>query len=331
MKKTALITGVTGQDGSYLSELLLKKGYDVYGLVRRGSTSNTDRIKEPLSDPSFHLVYGDMTDSASIIRAINISKPDEIYNLAAQSHVGISFQNPIYTNDVVAGGALRVFDAAKQFQDQSVKEVRIYQAGSSEMFGSSPAPQSECTPFKPCSPYAVEKFAAHKYAIIYREAYGMFISNGLLYNHESFRRSDEFVTRKITKALARIKYGLQQKLFLGNLSSKRDWGYSKDFVRAMFLMLQHDIPDDFVVATGETHTVKEFLDKALCFMNVDHNCVDIDESLFRPKEVDVLLGDPSKANNVLGWKAEVGFNDLVEIMCKYDEDMSRKEAEHEKA
>src|SRR5882724_4375045 len=266
MNKTALILGITGQDGSFLAELLLEKGYSVHGVIRRASSFNTQRLDAIYSDPHenarLRLHYGDVSDGTGLSRIVEAIQPDEVYNLAAQSHVRVSFDQPEYTADVVATGALRILDAFRDYTKSSGKQARFYQAGSSEMFGAAKPPQNESTPFYPRSPYAVAKVAAHWYGVNYREAYGLFVSNGILFNHESERRGETFVTRKITRALTRIKYGLQDKLFLGNLDSKRDWGYAGDYVEAMWLMLQQDEPDDFVVATGEAHSVREFLDEA---------------------------------------------------------------------
>src|SRR3954453_6953174 len=265
--KKALITGITGQDGSFLAELLLRKGYEVHGIVRRASTFNTDRLDQIYSDPhepnvNLFLHYGDVTDGASLRHIIEQVKPDEIYNLAAQSHVRVSFDQPEYTAHLFATGTLRLLEAVRDFMMHSDKAVRVYQAGSSEMYGATKPPQNETTPFYPRSPYAVGKVGAHWYAVNYREAYGLFISNGILFNHESHRRGETFVTRKITRGMGRIKVGLQKKIFLGNLDSKRDWGYAGDYVEAMWLMLQQPEPDDFVIATGEAHSVREFLDVA---------------------------------------------------------------------
>src|SRR5579859_3982068 len=274
MAKRALITGVTGQDGSYLAELLLGKGYEVHGLMRRASLFNTDRLDHLYHDPhqggaKLSLHYGDLTDGTALRRVLEQVDPDEVYNLGAQSHVKVSFDIPEYTADVVALGTLRLLDALRDHVANGGKNLRYYQAGSSEMFGAAPAPQSERTPFYPRSPYAVSKVAAHWYAINYREAYGLFICNGILFNHESPRRGETFVSRKVTRAVGRIKEGLQEKLYLGNIAAKRDWGFAGDYVEAMWLMLQQDKPDDFVIATGETHTVREFLDLAFGRLELD--------------------------------------------------------------
>jgi GDPmannose 4,6-dehydratase len=329
--KRALITGVTGQDGSFLAELLLSKGYEVHGLVRRASTFNTDRLNAIYADPheqgsSLHLHYGDVTDSTGLRRVFEKAQPDEIYNLAAQSHVRVSFDQSEYTADVVALGTLRQLETLREYALASAKQVRFYQAGSSEMFGSAPPPQLETTPFCPRSPYAVSKAAAHWYASNYREAYGLFIANGILFNHESHRRGETFVTRKITRALARIKMGLQQKLFLGNLDSRRDWGYAADYVEAMWLMLQQPEPDDFVIATGESHSVREFLDVAAGYCGVDWKAVvENDSRYLRPTEVQYLLGDSSKAQRVLGWQPRVGFDELVRRMVEHDLELASQE------
>ena len=330
--KIALISGITGQDGSYLAEFLLAKDYQVHGIIRRASTFTTERLEDIYVDPHnygarLHLHYGDVTDGTGLRRILERTGPDEIYNLAAQSHVRVSFDQPEYTADAVATGALRLLEAVRDYVAISGKKVRIYQAGSSEMFGAAAPPQNEKTPFYPRSPYAVSKVAAHWYAVNYREAYGLFISNGILFNHESPRRGETFVTRKITRALGRIKLGLQDKLFLGNLESKRDWGHAADYVEAMWRVLQHDAPDDFVVATGEAHSVREFLEAAANYCGVDWKChVEIDPRYFRPTEVDYLLGDPSKARGILGWQPKIGFNELVRSMVDHDLELAREES-----
>ena len=329
--KVALITGITGQDGSYLAEFLLSKGYEVHGLIRRASTFNTDRIDHLYQDPHetdarLFLHYGDLSDSTGIRRVIGKVQPDEVYNLGAQSHVRVSFDQPEYTADIVATGTLRLLDAIRDYIKEKDAQVRVYQAGSSEMFGAAPAPQSEATPFYPRSPYAVGKVAAHWYGVNYREAYGMFVSNGILFNHESPRRGETFVTRKITRALGRIKHGLQDKLFLGNLDAKRDWGYAGDYVEAMWLMLQADTPDDFVVATGETYSVRDFLQMAFSYAELDwESHVEFDARYLRPTEVDLLLGDASKAKKLLDWKPKVSFRQLVEMMVDHDMDLAAQE------
>jgi GDPmannose 4,6-dehydratase len=329
--KTALITGITGQDGSYLAELLLAKGYAVHGIVRRTSTFNTDRIEHIYADPHergvpLQLHYGDLADAARLRHVIEKIQPDEVYNLAAQSHVRVSFEQTEYTADIVATGTLRLLEAFRDYADAAGKKPRFYQASSSEMFGATPPPQSELTPFYPRSPYAVSKVAAHWYAINFREAYGLFISNGILFNHESPRRGETFVTRKITRALGRIRLGLQDKLYLGNLDARRDWGHAADYVRGMWLMLQHDSPDDFVLATGESHSIREFLDVASVYAEVDwHKHVEIDPRYFRPTEVDFLQGDCTKAREKLGWVPEISFENLVKGMVESDLDMARQE------
>jgi GDPmannose 4,6-dehydratase len=329
--KKALITGITGQDGSYLAELLLAKGYQVHGLIRRASTFNTGRLDAIYADPhvqgaSLYLHYGDLTDGTGLRRTIEKVRPAEIYNLAAQSHVRVSFDQPEYTADVVATGTLRLLETVRDYIDVSGEQVKIYQAGSSEMYGAAPAPQNEQTPFYPRSPYAASKVAAHWYAVNYREAYGMFVSNGVLFNHESERRGETFVTRKITRAFARIKLGLQEKLFLGNLEARRDWGYARDYVEAMWLMLQQSEPGDFVIATGESHSVREFLDEAAACAGLDWSRhVEIDQRYLRPTDVDYLRGDSSKARRELGWSPRVGFKELVRRMVEFDLDQAQQE------
>jgi GDPmannose 4,6-dehydratase len=331
MTKKALITGITGQDGSFLAELLLSKGYEVHGIVRRASTFNTDRLDSIYADPheagvKFYLHYGDLSDGTGIRRILERIKPDELYNLAAQSHVRVSFDQSEYTADVVATGTLRLLEAIRDSVQATGKPIRMYQAGSSEMFGAAPPPQNESTPFYPRSPYAVSKLAAHWYAVNYREAYNLFISNGILFNHESPRRGETFVTRKITRALTRIKLGLQSKLFLGNLDARRDWGYAGDYVEAMWLMLQQPEPRDYVIATGESHTIREFLDLAAAYCELDWTkYVEKDPRYFRPTEVDHLLGDSSKARRELGWRPKVGFEDLVKMMVEHDLELARQE------
>jgi GDPmannose 4,6-dehydratase len=320
----ALITGITGQDGSYLAELLLKKGYEVHGVIRRSSSFNTERLDRIYQDPHvadyrLRLVYGDLDDASSLNRAIRTVKPDEIYNLGAQSHVRVSFDVPEYTASTVALGTLRLLEAIRE--SGLDKSVRFYQASSSEMFGGAAPPQNEATAFEPRSPYACAKVFAHQLCQNYREAYGMFISCGILFNHESPRRGIPFVTRKITRAAARIKHGLDKKLYLGNLDAKRDWGFAGDYVEAMWMMLQQDKPDDFVVATGESHSVREALDVAFGALGLDwKKFVEIDPRYFRPTEVDHLHGDASKARQALGWKPKVGFKELIEMMVKADEE-----------
>jgi GDPmannose 4,6-dehydratase len=327
---TALITGITGQDGSFLAELLLSKGYIVHGIVRRASTFNTERLDAIYADPHvrgarLYLHYGDMADGASLRKIVGDAKPAEIYNLAAQSHVRVSFDQAQYTADVVGTGTLRLLEAVREYADAG-NAVRFYQAGSSEMFGASPPPQNEETPFYPRSPYAVGKLAAHWFAKNYREAYGLFIVNGILFNHESQRRGETFVTRKITRALTRIKLGLQEKLYLGNLDSSRDWGFAGDFVEAMWRMLQQPAPDDYVVATGESHSVREFLNIAADRCGLDwKQYVETDPRYLRPTEVDALCGDSSKARAVLGWKPKVSFTELVAMMVDHDLELARQE------
>ncbi len=329
--KRALITGITGQDGSYLSEFLLSKGYQVHGIIRRASLFNTERIDHIYQDPHsanprLVLHYGDLTDGTNLRRVLEKVQPDEIYNLGAQSHVKVSFDTPEYTADVVATGTLRLLEAARDYIDQGGKPVRLYQAGSSEMFGAAKPPQSEATPFYPRSPYAVSKVAGHWYGINYREAYGMFIANGILFNHESPRRGETFVTRKITRAVGRIKHGLQDALYLGNLDAKRDWGFAGDYVEAMWLMLQQDAPDDYVVATGEAYSVREFVEAAFGEAGLDwQKYVKTDPRYFRPTEVDYLLGDPTKAKTKLGWQPKVSFAELVKMMVANDMDLAARE------
>lgn len=331
MSKRALLTGVTGQDGSYLSELLLGKGYEVHGIIRRASTFNTDRIDHIYKDPhlpgaKLFLHYGDLSDGTNLRRILEKSQPDEVYNLGAQSHVKVSFDQPEYTADVDGTGTLRLLEAIRDYMHNSKREVRFYQAGSSEMFGAAQPPQSEATPFHPRSPYAVSKVAAHWFARNYREAYGLFICNGILFNHESPRRGETFVTRKITRAAARIKLGLQQKLFLGNLDAKRDWGFAGDYVEAMWLMLQQKEPDDYVVATGEAYSVKQFLDETFVQLGLDWNkYVEIDPKYFRPAEVDYLLGDAGKTRAKLGWAPKVSFKQLVKMMVDHDLELAKRE------
>ena len=319
--KTALVTGITGQDGSYLAELLLRKGYRVIGVKRRTSLISTDRIDNIFNDPdlimNFDLVYGNMNDSGCLHRLLIEYKPDEIYNLAAQSHVRVSFETPEETTEYVAMGTLRLLEAYRNV----CPDAKFYQASSSEMFGDNPkTPQSETTRLMPASPYACAKVYAHNLCRNYRESYGLHISSGILFNHESPRRGETFVTRKITRAAARIKMGLQDDLLLGNLDAKRDWGFAGDYVEAMWLMTQQETPDDYVVATGETHTVKEFVQVVFDYAGLDvDKYVKIDERLFRPHEVPLLLGDPAKAKEKLGWEPKINFESLAKMM--YDEDL----------
>ncbi|KJH70870.1 GDP-mannose 4,6-dehydratase [Aliterella atlantica] len=324
-QKRALITGITGQDGSYLSELLLEKGYEVHGIIRRTSTFNTDRIDHMYEDPHkqgvrLFLHYGDLTDGTTLRRILEEVKPTEIYNLGAQSHVRVSFDSPEYTVDAVGMGTLRLLEAIRDYQHRTGIEVRFYQAGSSEMYGLvQEVPQKETTPFYPRSPYACAKVYAHWQTINYRESYNLFACNGILFNHESPRRGETFVTRKITRAIARIVAGQQKKLYMGNLDAKRDWGYAKDYVKAMWLMLQQDKPDDYVIATGETHSVQEFLNLAFGYVNLDwQKYVEFDERYLRPAEVELLIGDPSKARQKLGWEPTVTFQQLVALMVEAD-------------
>ena len=321
MNKKALITGITGQDGSYLAELLLSKGYEVYGLIRRSSSFNTQRIDHLYRDPHeknvyLRLVYGDLNDASSLNQIIKKIKPDEIYNLGAQSHVRVSFDIPEYTAEITGTGAIRLLDAIRE----SGIQTKFYQASSSEMYGKVlEIPQTEKTPFYPRSPYAAAKVYAYWITVNYREAYDMFACNGILFNHESPRRGETFVTRKITMALARIKNGLQDKLFLGNLDAKRDWGFAGDYVEAMWLMLQQKKPEDYVISTGETHSVKEFLQEAFGYAGLDwKKFVKIDKKYFRPTEVDILIGDSAKAKKKLKWKPKVKFKKLVEMMVDAD-------------
>ena len=314
MPQKALITGITGQDGSYLAELLLEKGYEVHGLVRRSSSFNTWRIDHVRDRLALH--YGDLVDQNSLARTLETIEPQEVYNLAAQSHVKVSFEMPEYTTDVTGLGVLRLLDAVRELG----LPVRVYQAGSSEMYGLvQETPQTERTPFHPRSPYAISKVFGHWMAVNYREGYGLHVSNGILFNHESPRRGENFVTRKITMGVAAIKQGHSKELRLGNLDAKRDWGYAKDYVEAMWLMLQQPKPDDYVVATGETHSVRDFLEEAFASVGLAwKDFVKVDPKYFRPAEVDVLLGDSTKARRVLGWKPKVGFKELVRLMVVAD-------------
>jgi GDPmannose 4,6-dehydratase len=329
--KRALITGITGQDGSYLVELLLSKGYEVHGIVRRASSFNTDRLDHLYQDPhepdrTLILHYGDLSDATVLRRILERAQPEEVYNLGAQSHVKVSFEEPEYTADVVGVGTLRLLESLRDHQEWTGRQVRFYQAGSSEMYGAAPPPQNEDTPFYPRSPYAVSKVAAHWYAVNYREAYDLFVCNGILFNHESPRRGETFVTRKVTRAVGRIAEGLQAELFLGNLEAKRDWGFAGDYVEAMWLMLQQDEPDDYVVATGEAYSVRELVETAFGQVGLDwEQYVRIDPRYFRPTEVDFLQGNPSKAMRQLGWKPRVGFRDLVGVMVRHDLELARQE------
>ena len=329
--KKALITGITGQDGSYLTELLLDKGYEVHGIVRRSSVFTTERIDHLYRDPHdpearMFLHYGDSTVDAGLQRIVQKVLPDEVYNLGAQSHVKVSFEQPEYTGDVDGLGTLRLLEAVRDAQEMAGKEIRFYQAGTSEMFGASPPPQSESTPFYPRSPYAAAKLYAHWITVNYREAYNLFAANGILFNHESERRGETFVTRKITRAAARIKVGMQEKLYLGNLDARRDWGHAEDYVQAMWLMLQQEEPDDLVIATGEMHSVREFVEKVFDYVKLDwEKHVEIDPRYFRPTEVQNLQGDASKAREKLGWEPRVGLDELVRRMADHDLELARQE------
>jgi GDPmannose 4,6-dehydratase len=329
--KRALITGVTGQDGSYLTEFLLAKGYEVHGLMRRASLFNTDRIDHLYHDPHLagarlRLHYGDLTDGTGLRRVLEAVDPHEVYNLGAQSHVKVSFDIPEYTADVVAIGTLRLIEAVRDHVLQRSRQVRYYQAGSSEMFGAAPPPQNETTPFYPRSPYGVSKVAAHWFAVNYREAYGLFVCNGILFNHESPRRGETFVTRKVTRAVGRIAQGLQDKLYLGNLEAKRDWGFTGDYVKAMWLMMQQEKPDDYVIATGKSHSVRDLVEVAFAAAGLDwQRHVEVDDRYFRPTEVDELCGNPTKAHRVLGWEPRVTFPELVKMMVEHDVELARRE------
>ena len=332
--KKALITGVTGQDGSYLVEFLLGKGYQVWGMIRRSSTFHTGRIdhlyKDPHEETRFRLVYGDLTDGANLSTIINDIKPDEVYNLGAQSHVRVSFDMPIYTVNTDALGTLRLLEAIRS----SGRPVKFYQASSSEMYGKVvEVPQTEKTPFYPRSPYACAKVYSFWQTVNYREAYGLFACNGILFNHESPRRGETFVTRKITRAATRIKSGLQDKLYMGNLDAKRDWGYAGDYVEAMWLMLQQDKADDYVISTGENHSVREFVEEVFGYLDLDwQQYVEIDERYFRPSEVDILLGDAGKARKILNWEPKITFKELARMMTDADMKIARREKiieEHE--
>ena len=324
--KRALITGVTGQDGSYLAELLLKKGYQVHGIKRRSSSFNTGRVDGIYTDThqagaNFFLHFGDLSDASSLIKLLYDIKPDEVYNLAAQSHVRVSFDIPESTSDITALGALRLLEGIRQTGIQT----RFYQASSSEMFGSAEPPQSENTVFHPRSPYACAKLFGHSITVNYRESYNMFATSGILFNHESPRRGETFVTRKIARAVAHIKNGLEDKLYLGNLDAKRDWGFAPEYVEAMWLMLQQDNPDDYVIGTGETHSVKEFVEEAFSHVNLEwQKFVEFDARYNRPAEVDVLLADPTKARKKLGWTSKVAFKELVQIMVDAELDAIKK-------
>jgi GDPmannose 4,6-dehydratase len=328
--KRALITGITGQDGSYLAELLLgKSDYEVHGLVRRSSSLNRQRIdhlfaRDPSVHERFHLHYADLADASSVAMVMEQIRPDEVYNLGAQSHVRVSFDQPLYTADVVGLGTLRLLEAVRHLNRS--QPVKFYQASSSEMYGSAPPPQGPNTPFHPRSPYACAKLYGHWQTVNYREAYGLFACSGILFNHESPRRGESFVTRKVTLGATRIKEGLQKKLVMGNLDSKRDWGFAGDYVRAMWLMLQQDKPEDYVVATGETHSIHELLDVAFSHLQLDYrDFIEFNTKYTRPSEVDVLLGDATKARESLGWVPEVDFKGLITMMVEHDLELARRE------
>jgi len=318
-----LVSGITGQDGSFLAELLLNSGHEVYGIIRRSSSFNTERIDHIYSNPKLKLIFGDLANSSSINSIVGDIKPDYFYNLAAQSHVRVSFDIPEYTFDITGGGTLRCLEAIRKTSPQT----RFYQASSSELFGSSPPPQNELTPFHPRSPYGVAKLAAYWATINYRESYNLFCSNGVLYNHESTRRGETFISRKITRAAGRIKHGLQNEIRLGNLNAKRDFGHAADYVVAQKMILESDKPDDFVVATGVSYSIKELLEKAFDLVGLDpYKYLIIDPKYYRPAEVDYLLGDPSKIKKALGWEPKYSFNDLIKEMVEHDLELARKES-----
>jgi GDPmannose 4,6-dehydratase len=330
MAKTALISGITGQDGSFLAEFLLENNYNVYGIIRRSSSFNTNRIDHLYQDPHqketrLRLVYGDLNDSSSLNTILRQVQPDEIYNLGAQSHVRVSFDIPEYTGEVTGLGTVRFLEAIRE----SGMQPKFYQASSSELYGRAlETPQTETTPFYPRSPYACAKAYAYHITVNYRESYGLYACNGILFNHESERRGETFVSRKITRGATRIKLGLQEKLYMGNLDARRDWGYARDYVKAMWLMMQVDHPDDYVIATGETHSVREFLEKAFSYLDLDwQEFVEIDSRYFRPAEVDLLLGDASKARSQLGWEPKVTFDELVKLMVSHDLELAKQEAQ----
>jgi len=332
MKKVALITGVSGQDGSYLVDFLIAKGYEVHGIIRRSSSFNTARLEHHIQNPevynkSFFLHYGDLTDYTTIEKLIAKCNPDEIYNLGAQSHVRVSFDAPVYTGETVGIGTLNMLEAIRSYEQISGKKVRYYQASSSEMFGKvQEVPQKETTPFYPRSPYGCAKVYAHHLTVNYRESYGLHASCGILFNHESPRRGETFVTRKITRAVGRIYQGLQKKLYLGNLDALRDWGFAGDYVEAMWLMLQQEQPDDYVIATGKMITVREFCEKAFARYSMDYrDYVEVDERYYRPSEVDQLLGDPSKAKEKLGWEPKVTIDELINMMADHDFTLARRD------
>jgi GDPmannose 4,6-dehydratase len=331
-RKRALVTGITGQDGSWLADLLISLDYEVHGIVRRSSTFTTDRIdhlyEDRHDDPGTQLVlhHGDLADGTGLRRIVEQVQPDEIYNLGAQSHVQVSFQQPEFTADVDALGTLRLLEVVRDYTARSGNEVRLYQAGSSEMFGSTPPPQAEHTPFHPRSPYGCAKLYAYWQVVNHREAYGMFATNGILFNHESERRGETFVTRKVTRAATRIALGLQEHLYLGNLDAARDWGHAEDYVRAMWLMLQHDVPEDFVIATGECYTVREFVQRTFARLDLDwEDHVRLDPRYLRPAEVDSLRGDASKARVLLGWEPTIDFDTLIDRMVTNDLELARRE------
>jgi GDPmannose 4,6-dehydratase len=333
MTKRALVTGITGQDGSYLTELLLEKGYEVYGIIRRSSSFNTERIDHLYQDPHepqsrLRLLYGDLNDSSSLNTILRKVQPDEIYNLGAQSHVRVSFDVPEYTAEVSGVGVVRILEAVRE----TGIRPKFYQASSSELFGKVvEVPQTEKTPFYPRSPYACAKAYGYYITVNYRESYNLFACNGILFNHESPRRGETFVSRKITRAATRIKLGLQEKLYLGNLEARRDWGHAMDYVRAMWLMVQADEPDDYVIATGESHSIKDFLGEAFGYLNLDwKDYVDIDPRYYRPAEVDMLVGDAGKARRVLGWEPTISFTELVKLMVDHDLELAKREVQFSK-
>ncbi|HKI57877.1 MAG TPA: GDP-mannose 4,6-dehydratase [Trueperaceae bacterium] len=329
--KRALISGITGQDGSYLAELLLAKDYEVHGVVRRASTFNTDRIDHLYVDPHqtgarMILHYGDLSDGTGLRRVLEEVEPDEVYNLGAQSHVAVSFHQPEYTADIDGLGTLRMLEAVRDYRRRTGRGLRYYQAGTSEMFGASPPPQSETTPFHPRSPYAAAKAMAHHLVVNYREAYGLHASNGILFNHESERRGETFLTRKVTRAATRIRLGLQTRLYLGNLDAKRDWGHAADYVDAMWRMLQQDQPDDYVIATGQMHTVRGFVSKVFERLGLDwKDYVEHDPRYERPTDVEALQGDATKARNALGWQPRIGLDELIDRMLNHDMELARQE------
>ena len=331
-RKVALVTGITGQDGSYLAELLLEKGYEVHGIIRRASSFNTQRLDHIYQDPhvdgrKFSLHYGDLADSNSLTKLMEQVKPTEVYNLGAQSHVRVSFDQPVYTGDIVALGTMRLLDAIRDFQQNHGVQVKFYQASSSEMYGKvHEVPQKETTPFYPRSPYGAAKVYGFWVTVNYREGYDMHCSNGILFNHESPRRGETFVTRKVTRAIGRIKLGLQKKLYMGNIDAKRDWGFAGDYVEAMWLMLQQEKGDDYVVATGHTYSVREFMEKAFGYVGLDYkDFYEVDERYYRPTEVDLLLGDPTKAKEKLGWEPKVDLDELAKMMVDTDMELAAKE------